>query len=54
MVIKIIFFDVDGTLKSFNNNGITEAVLQALQELKEKGIKIFLAKGRSAICSTKV
>lgn len=47
MVIKIIFFDVDGTLKSFNNKGITEAVLQALQALKEKGIKIFLATGRA-------
>jgi len=47
MGIKIIFFDVDGTLKSFNNAGITERVLRALQELKEKGIKIFIATGRA-------
>ncbi|MDI9540063.1 MAG: Cof-type HAD-IIB family hydrolase [Bacillota bacterium] len=47
MAIKIIFFDVDGTLKSFNNPGITEPVLHALQKLKEKGIKIFIATGRA-------
>ncbi len=47
MAIKIIFFDVDGTLKSFNNSGITEPVLHALQKLKEKGIKIFIATGRA-------
>lgn len=47
MQIKIIFFDVDGTLKSLNNPGITAEVLQALQKLKEKGIKIFIATGRA-------
>ncbi|MGI6607655.1 MAG: Cof-type HAD-IIB family hydrolase [Erysipelotrichaceae bacterium] len=47
MNIKIIFFDIDGTLKSLNNSDITKVVLKALQKLKEKGIKIFIATGRA-------
>ena len=44
--IKAAFFDIDGTLVSFKTHDIPESTLRALKELKEKGIKIFLAIGR--------
>ena len=46
-MIKAIFFDIDGTLVSFNTHKIPESTLYALDKLKEKGIKVFIATGRS-------
>ena len=46
MAIKAIFFDVDGTLVSFNTHTIPESTLFALGELRKKGIKLFLSTGR--------
>lgn len=40
---KAIFFDVDGTLVSFKTHQISPAVRQALQALRERGIKLFLS-----------
>lgn len=45
-MIKAIFFDVDGTLISKNNPHISQNVITALKQLKEKGIKLFIASGR--------
>lgn len=45
-MIKAIFFDVDGTLLSFNTHKIPQSTLDALQELKARGIKIFVSTGR--------
>ena len=45
-MIKIIFFDVDGTLISKERSYISEKVLVALKQLKEQGIKLFIATGR--------
>lgn len=47
MDIKIIFFDIDGTLKSFHNDGLTPGVIQALRQVQQRGIKIFIATGRA-------
>ena len=47
--IKIIFFDIDGTLIDMNRKQITQKTLLALQQLQEKGIKICLASGRPPI-----
>ncbi|MDO4595199.1 MAG: Cof-type HAD-IIB family hydrolase [Tissierellia bacterium] len=47
--IKIIFFDVDGTLIDVNKEKISEKTLFALKKLKQKGIKICIATGRSPI-----
>ena len=44
--IKAIFFDVDGTLVSHTINDIPAGTLQALEQLREKGILIFIATGR--------
>ena len=47
--IKIIFFDIDGTLKDFGAKPISEKTLEALIRLKEKGIKICIATGRPKV-----
>lgn len=45
-MIKAIFFDIDGTLVSFNTHKISDSSKKAIKELKEKGIKVFIATGR--------
>ena len=45
-MIKAVFFDIDGTLVSFNTHTIPQSTRKALDMLKEKGIKIFIATGR--------
>lgn len=45
-MIEAIFFDVDGTLISKNRANISDNVLGALDKLREKGIKLFIASGR--------
>lgn len=45
--IKAVFFDIDGTLKSFKTHVIPPSTLRALEQLKLKGIKVVVATGRS-------
>ncbi len=45
--VNTIFFDIDGTIYDADNNRIPPMALKALQEIQKKGIKIFLATGRS-------
>lgn len=45
-MIKAVFFDVDGTLLSHTIKRIPQDTVNALHELKERGVKIFLATGR--------
>ena len=47
--IKIIFFDIDGTLIDMKKKCISEKVLETLIELKKNGIQICIATGRSPI-----
>jgi len=47
--IKIIFFDIDGTLIDTQTKQISEKTLEALKRLKANGIKICIATGRSPI-----
>lgn len=46
-MIKAAFFDIDGTLLSFRDNLPTALTIKALNDLKAKGIKIFISTGRS-------
>jgi Cof subfamily protein (haloacid dehalogenase superfamily) len=46
-MIKAIFFDIDGTLVSFETHSISLAVKDAINQLKDKGIKVFIATGRA-------
>lgn len=43
---KALFFDIDGTLVSFKEHKVPEAVVQALAQLRRDGVKIFIATGR--------
>ncbi|MGM5630581.1 Cof-type HAD-IIB family hydrolase [Apibacter raozihei] len=45
-MIKAIFFDIDGTLISFNTHKISSHTLDALHQVKQDGIKLFIATGR--------
>lgn len=45
-MIKGIFFDVDGTLISKEHSYISDQLLEALKELRQQGIKLFIATGR--------
>lgn len=45
-MIKALFFDVDGTLVSFNTHKIPTSTVEALEEAKKRGVKLFIATGR--------
>ncbi len=44
--IKALFFDIDGTLVSYQTHRIHPLDLETLAELHKKGIKLFIASGR--------
>lgn len=45
-MIRALFFDIDGTLVSFNTHVIPETTIEAIAAAKAKGIRIFIATGR--------
>lgn len=45
--IKIVFFDIDGTLVSLGQTDMSPKTKQALRQLQQKGITIGLATGRA-------
>lgn len=45
-MIKAIFFDIDGTLVSFKTHVVPPSTIEALDILRKKGIKVFIATGR--------
>lgn len=46
-MIKAAFFDIDGTLFSHTIHAIPESTRRTVNLLREKGIKVFIATGRS-------
>lgn len=46
-MVKAIFFDIDGTLVSFNTHRIPESTIQAMNLARAKGIKLYIATGRA-------
>ncbi len=48
-MIKAVFFDIDGTLVSFRTHAMSEETVSYLERLKEKGIKTFIASGRTIL-----
>lgn len=44
--IKAVFFDIDGTLVSFESHQVALSAKKALTQLQANGIKIFIATGR--------
>lgn len=45
-MIKALFFDIDGTLVSFTSHRVPQSAITALEQVKQQGIKIFIATGR--------
>lgn len=45
--IKVIFFDIDGTLVDLETRVVPKSTLEALNKLKEKGILLFICSGRN-------
>lgn len=45
--IKIIFFDIDGTLLKYETMILSEKIFETLKRLQAKGIKICIATGRA-------
>ncbi len=48
-MIKVVFFDLDGTILSHTNFGVPESTKQALKDLQGQGIKCVLATGRHIV-----
>lgn len=46
LMIKALFFDIDGTLVSFETHKIPVSTIEALTAAKAKGIQIFISTGR--------
>ena len=44
--IKAVFFDIDGTLVSFQTHQVPESTVEAIKQLRDRGIKVFIATGR--------
>ena len=44
---QIIFFDIDGTLVSFKTHSIPASAKSAINQLRNKGIKVIIATGRA-------
>lgn len=47
--IKIVFFDIDGTLIALHKKGISEKTREALKRLKENNIILAIATGRAPL-----
>ena len=45
-MIKAVFFDIDGTLVSFKTHEVPPSTVAALEALRGKGVKVFIATGR--------
>lgn len=46
IMTKIIFFDIDGTLVSFNTHTIPQSTFDAISAVRRKGVKVWIATGR--------
>lgn len=45
-MVKALFFDIDGTLVSFQTHQIPCSTVRAIERAKDKGVKVFIATGR--------
>lgn len=46
-MIKAAFFDIDGTLVSFENHRVPESTIETINALRASGVKTFLSTGRN-------
>lgn len=52
--IQAAFFDVDGTLLSFDSHTVPASAVRSLHALHDQGVRIFIATGRSAANMTEI
>ena len=45
-MVKYLFFDIDGTLVSFNTHKIPQSTVDALTQAKANGVKVYISTGR--------
>lgn len=45
-MIKALFFDIDGTLVSFQTHQIPDSAVRAIEQAKERGIQVYISTGR--------
>lgn len=45
-MIKAAFFDIDGTLVSFNTHKVQDSTWRALHAMRERGVKLIISSGR--------
>ena len=45
-MVKYLFFDIDGTLVSFNTHKIPQSTVDALTQAKANGLKVYISTGR--------
>lgn len=48
-MIKAAFFDIDGTLVGFKTHRVPESAWRAIDAMRERGIKVCIASGRSSM-----
>ena len=48
-MFRAAFFDIDGTLVSFETHRVPDSTVKALAHMRESGVKIILATGRSLL-----
>ena len=53
-MIKMLFFDIDGTLLELGKKEMHQELIIALNEVKKKGIKIFLAGSLTPLFTTEL
>lgn len=46
MMIKALFFDIDGTLVSFTTHRIPQSAVDAITEVKARGLRVYISTGR--------
>lgn len=46
-MIKAVFFDIDGTLVSFDTHEVPTSARKALKALRNKGVRLYIATGRA-------
>lgn len=49
MKTKALFFDIDGTLVSFNTHLIPQSAVDAIASARESGVKVFISTGRPQV-----
>ena len=50
--IKALFFDIDGTLVSFQTHRIPQSTVDALEQAKRNGVKVYISTGRPKMIIT--